>query len=62
MPIPPQPDPTLPVVRKNFFQCGPEISRMIFLPDMNEFMNQNVIDDPQGCHDNPPAKRQLIVP
>jgi hypothetical protein len=57
MSILPQPHPTLPVVRKDFFQCGPEIPRMIFFFNVHEFMNQDVIDDPQGGHDDSPAKR-----
>jgi hypothetical protein len=45
------------VVRKNGFQVSPEFLGVIFFSDMGEFMNEDVIDDGQGGHDNSPAKR-----
>ncbi len=56
MPILLQPDSTFPIIGKDFFQCGPEIPRMILLFNVHEFMNQDVINDPQGCHDNSPTE------
>jgi hypothetical protein len=35
---------------------------VIFFFDMDKFMDEDVIDDGQGGHDNSPAKRQAIVP
>jgi hypothetical protein len=45
------------VVRENGFQEGPESPGVTFFSDMDKLMNQYVIDDGQGSHDDSPAKR-----
>ena len=45
------------VIRENGFQSGPEFRRVIFFPDMDEFVKEDIIDDGQGSHDDSPAKR-----
>jgi hypothetical protein len=52
-----QPASVLSVARKNGLQVVPEFLRVIFFSDMDKFMDEDVIDDGQGGHDNSPAKR-----
>ena len=61
MPVLPQPSSVFSVVRKNGLHVVPESTGVIFFSDMDKFMNEDVIDDGQGGHDNSPAKGQPII-
>lgn len=52
-----QPESLSPVIREDGLYMAPESLGVILFFDMDELMNQDIIDDAQGSHDNSPAER-----